>query len=371
MKVSRGRWLLLAPFIALVFAVVAPRDLRAQSPVVIEDGHVDIGPVLVEGKWRLQLRDDTGDAPVWRELSDVVLHAADAARVSVPAGEQYRFLGVEGTDVWLLPQAQAHGIVWPGWNTQHPSIVGEVQRSVSWQLHSVAGPGDFILFLTGSFGESTVLFSTRDPLPQSIAIELGTHVHGNWAFTAPGVYRLTMSMSGTRASGGLLSDTRELTVTVGDGAPGPSPTTAGSDGAALPTNTPTLGAATSTATPTIGTTPGAGTGTRTLATSTSAPNTSTSTRTPTTRTSTPNTGTGTATPATSTITPRAGSNTAGAGATSPEAGATTGPDVEQERSTSALVVLTVSSAAAVALLMIVSALVWRGRHSRKEPHDVN
>ncbi|MFC0530958.1 TIGR03773 family transporter-associated surface protein [Phytohabitans kaempferiae] len=182
---------------------------------VVADGHIDMGPQLDGNTWRIRIRDDSGSPPVWRELSDVVIHAVDKAKIKVPSGADYAFLGPAGSDVWLLPQAQQSGIVWPGWNTQDPSVVNGTQGNVTWRLTKVDGPGQFKLFLTGSFGKPDVLFDSAKALPQQMSIAPNTHAHGNWAFTKPGVYHLGVQMTGTTKAGKSVTDTRTLNVAVG------------------------------------------------------------------------------------------------------------------------------------------------------------
>jgi len=196
-------------------AAPAPKAAPATGRTVIADGHVDMGPQLDGNTWRIRLRDDTASPPVWRELSDVVLHAVDKTKAKVPPGAAYSFLGPAGSEVWMLPQAQQAGIVWPGWNTQDPSVVNGVTGDVTWRLTSVTGPGRFALFLTGSFGQPEVLFDSGRSLPQHLRVPLNTHAHGSWAFTRPGVYRLGIEMTATTRAGGAVSDRRTLTIAVG------------------------------------------------------------------------------------------------------------------------------------------------------------
>jgi putative ABC transporter-associated repeat protein len=197
--------------------MVAPRATTAPTNgrKVFADGHVDMGPQLDGSTWRIRIRDDTASPPVWRELSDVVIHAVDKAKIKVPAGADYAFLGTADSDVWLLPQAQQSGIVWPGWNTQDPSIVNGTTGNITWQVTSVDGPGEFKLFLTGSFGKPQVLFDSAKTLPQQTDIPPNTHAHGNWAFTEQGVYRIGVTMTGKTKAGATVTDTRTLNVAVG------------------------------------------------------------------------------------------------------------------------------------------------------------
>lgn len=191
----------------------------AAGRVVIADGHVDLGPRFVDGKWTLQIRDDSVRPPVWRALSDVVLQAVGASGTQVPTGDTYAFLGATGNPVWLLPQVQREGILWPGWNTQDPEVATKVSREVTWTLAGVEGPGHFVLFLNGNFGVPEVVFDSAEPMPQESGVEVNTHVHGNWAFSAPGTYLLDIRMSAKLTGGGELADGGTVRVHVGDDDP--------------------------------------------------------------------------------------------------------------------------------------------------------
>ncbi|MGH3785472.1 MAG: TIGR03773 family transporter-associated surface protein [Pseudonocardiaceae bacterium] len=191
----------------------------AGERLVITDGHVDMGPRMVNGTWQIQLRDDTSSPPTWRELDDVILRATDDAKITVPAGDTYRFLGAAGDPVWVLPQVQRAGIVWPGWNSQDPSVVDGISGPITWTVRSVEGPGTFTLFLNDAFGAPTTIFDGTRRYPQSTAIEPNTHAHGNWTFSKPGVYRLVVEMQATAKNGSALTDTQTLALAVGDADP--------------------------------------------------------------------------------------------------------------------------------------------------------
>ncbi|MEV0903146.1 TIGR03773 family transporter-associated surface protein [Actinoplanes sp. NPDC049802] len=199
-------------------AAAATSAPTATGRKIIVDGHVDMGPVLDGGKLTIRLKDDSTTPPTWRELADVTLKVTDKALIDVPSGAGYAFLGKAGDKVYLLPQSQQAGIVWPGWNTQHESVVKGTKGNVTWRLKQVSGPGRFKLFLTGSFGTPEVIFDSAKSLPQRLAIAPNTHAHGNWAFTKAGIYKLTVDMTATTTGGKSVSDTRTLTVAVGDSA---------------------------------------------------------------------------------------------------------------------------------------------------------
>jgi putative ABC transporter-associated repeat protein len=188
----------------------------AGAAVVLEDGHVDVAARLVDGGLRMQVKDGTAGAGavVWREPADAVLHARPASATTVPAGAALSFLGAPGTPLWLLPQVQRAGLLWPGWNTEQLTSA-EVAGPVRWTLTGVEGPGSFALFTTGTFGTVDTLFDTGDGLPDAREIPLGTHAHGNWAFGAEGLYRLAFELSARRPSGETMTDARTIAVTVG------------------------------------------------------------------------------------------------------------------------------------------------------------
>ncbi|TCC50634.1 hypothetical protein E0H75_10550 [Kribbella capetownensis] len=223
---------------AFVSAGLAPAAVADSVPPaterrVIANGHVDLGPQFVNGAWTIQLRDDTGDLPLWRPLENVVLQATSKARVAVPDDPSYAFLGTPGAQVWVIPQVQQAGVVWPGWNTQDAEVAKRVDREVTWSLEGVSGPGKFTLFLNSDFGKPAPVFDSSKPFPQETGIDVNTHVHGNWTFDAQGTYLLDIAMTAKLIDGTSVTDRRTLRLYVGQGdaaaafaSTTPTPTTA-------------------------------------------------------------------------------------------------------------------------------------------------
>ncbi|MFP5020743.1 choice-of-anchor M domain-containing protein [Pseudonocardia phyllosphaerae] len=207
-------------------ATPAYAETDTDDRTVISQGHVDLAPRVVDGAWRLQIEDGSADPPAWHDADHVVLQARDTARTAVPADPRFGFLGTPGSPVWLLPQSQQSGIVWPGWNTQDPGVAA-AGHDVTWRVLDVDGPGEFTLFVSGNFGTPRVLFDGREELPQELDVEPGTHAHGNWAFSEPGDYRIDVEMAPVDGSSPGARST--LRVHVGDD----DPTSAFDDG--LPT----------------------------------------------------------------------------------------------------------------------------------------
>ncbi|GAB2673476.1 choice-of-anchor M domain-containing protein [Kribbella swartbergensis] len=204
--------------LAVVLLLVAPlTPAPTDQEVVISNGHVDLGPRFVDGTWTVQVRDDTTEPAVWRELEDVVLQATNKAQVAVPNDPAYAFLGTPGQKLWVIPQVQQDGVIWPGWNTQDREVATRVDREVTWRLDGVRGPGAFTLFLNSDFGKPAPVFDSRKPFPQETGIETNTHVHGNWTFDAEGAYSLDIAMTARLTDGQQVTDRRTLRIYAGDG----------------------------------------------------------------------------------------------------------------------------------------------------------
>ncbi|MDO4240704.1 choice-of-anchor M domain-containing protein [Micrococcus sp.] len=197
---------------------VTADEASASDRHVIEAGHVDIGPRVVDGRWTLQLRDDSQATPVWRTAEQTVLRVPDAARLPVPEDQAYAFLGEEpGTPVFVLPQVEDDRMPWPGWSTQHPDALAAMTRGVEFRLESAQGPGRMLMYVdSGAFEGPQVLWDSEQPGGQRVFAEANTHTHANWVFTRPGVYALTVSAVTTSPQGAELRDTRVLRFAVGD-----------------------------------------------------------------------------------------------------------------------------------------------------------
>lgn len=201
------------------------QTLSAEQPVAsgrteISAGHVDMGPRFNNGTFELMLHDDHGETPVWRSLDEVIYRGSDKAILEVPNDPRYSFVGAPaGSKVYVIPQTETKGVIWPGWNTQDPQLVSKLNRGVNLTLEQVSGPGTFSLYLeNGNFSAPQVLWSSTKSEPQKLWVEKNTHTHANWVFTAPGEYLLKVTASAELSDGSTVSDTRYLKFAVGDSA---------------------------------------------------------------------------------------------------------------------------------------------------------
>ena len=182
-------------------------------------GHVDLGPRLIDGQWRAGLRHDAESGAVWRDPNQTVLRVSDAAIMTAPDSADYPFLAdVAGKPVYVVPQTQNPGVVWLGWNTQDPAVTATIDRGLTMRVGPVSGPGRAWLFLqSGTFGKP-LLLADSGAAPGDVWIDSGTHVHANWAFSAPGTYTATVTFLGTTTAGEAVAASTTLRFAVGDAA---------------------------------------------------------------------------------------------------------------------------------------------------------
>ena len=201
---------------ALDQTVAADEEASTES-AVIDTGHVDIGPRMVDGQWSVALRDDSGAHPVWRDPDRTVLRVSDAALMAAPTGSDYAFMGAQaGEQYYVVPQTQNPDVVWLGWNTQDPGVVSTIDRGATMRIGSVNGPGRTWMFLQdGTFGKPRLLVDGQSGQAQDVWVDASTHVHANWVFTAPGVYTAALTFSARTTDGQQLSASTTLRFAVG------------------------------------------------------------------------------------------------------------------------------------------------------------
>lgn len=227
---------------SLVLAAIAAVPATAAT---LDAGHVDaLAPQLVGGQLELKVKDDTVRPTVVRNVSDVLFVVKAEARVPLPSGAAFGFLGAAGDRVSILPQTQDARLLWPGWSTEHASLAGAFGAPLRFALEHVDGPGRFHLFASDPFGGVGQRFASSSPdtaFPTTNAWTVGLreHVHANWAFSAPGDYALRFRVSGTLSGGGEVSDVQTYRFRVdgtdggggGGGSNGPGGGSGGGSGA--------------------------------------------------------------------------------------------------------------------------------------------
>ena len=189
----------------------------SNQPVMIQAGHADFGPTLAGGHWKIQIRDDTGDDPVWRDPENVVFKLGSSSIIQMPNDAAYNFIGEKpGTKLYVIPQTQNPDVPWLGWNTQEGGVLNELDRGAKLSLEGVSGPGKLHVYLENGNNNPQQLWDSTKGYPQNSWIETNAHTHVNWVFSKPGIYHVKLTFSGKLKNGKAVSDTRVLNFAVGD-----------------------------------------------------------------------------------------------------------------------------------------------------------
>ena len=130
-----------------------------------------------------------------RESSDVaVTEVADQA-------------STRGATLVPLVENVALDAIWLGLRVRNAP---QGSTSVDMRLQSADGPGDVAAYVVSTFGTPEPLFNTADGLHErddSTTLPANAHTHVSWAFSKPGIYRLTFTATGVGP--------HEVTVAVG------------------------------------------------------------------------------------------------------------------------------------------------------------
>ena len=173
----------------------------AHPAVKLPRGHTDIGIAFEDGAFDLHIHDeetDTEYAP-----GGAVLCVGEAAELAIPDTAALSFLGRPGYSTWILPAVQNTNLLFLGFGAEEVEsgvFVGDVLRM---ELASVTGAGDFAVFSFDGFGNPVVHMNSADGISAAdfFLVTAGGHTDLNWAFNAPGTYRIGFRARGTLVDG--------------------------------------------------------------------------------------------------------------------------------------------------------------------------
>lgn len=166
------------------------------------DGHFDLGPRIVDGKLKLQVKDDRSQPASWVDPATLTFSLGDKATLKAP--DALNFVATPGQDVWMISSSQSAGVPWLGMNSQAEEIVSKTSGEVTFTLVSVEGPGKVSVFTSGGLGGGVGEHLLQEE-GSSYTLPANTHAHQNWVFTAPGTYKLTISAQVTPKQGEQIS----------------------------------------------------------------------------------------------------------------------------------------------------------------------
>lgn len=176
---------------------------------VLKDGEVDLEVAFEGGALEFHLHDETTDTEF--DPAHVALQAGPATWQTVPENPAFGFLGTPGDHLYVLPQEERAGVLYLGLAAAEVAPGAFVGDTVNVRLTAVAGPGSVFYYGVDAFGAPTVHFNSGDGLTAADAVPVpaGAHAHRNWAFSAPGVYRVTLEASGELTGGGTVTSEPE------------------------------------------------------------------------------------------------------------------------------------------------------------------
>jgi surface-anchored protein len=176
--------------------------------VVFSDIHADIDVGFEDGAIGLVVHDHTHD--VEYEAKQVILRVNGNARTTVPADPAYSFLGESNKFIWILPAVQDPTLLFLG--TAGEEIPAGVFQgdSVRLSLLKFTGAGEFAMYAFDPFGVPVVEMNTRDGIDADDGVDIpaGGHTDYNFAFSKPGVHRVTLQATGTLLDGTVVSSDR-------------------------------------------------------------------------------------------------------------------------------------------------------------------
>ena len=195
--------------------------LSLPAQAVWTSGHGDIGVGYeggeLHGHWHIEggvvdgtPRPDEEFEPdaLWLVVPDVpqtqAIRNANSAwdPIGVGAGQPF----------WRLSSSSQSGVPYMGWATEELEV-SEWTGDISFTLTGLVGPGDISVYYFPD-GDLTFLWASSDGLGDSFGIEPGFHEHFNVAFTAPGIYEVEITFSGTHVTDGVVSSTETFTFQV-------------------------------------------------------------------------------------------------------------------------------------------------------------
>ena len=178
------------------------------TPVTISRGHVDLRAMDYKGEFSVALGDDSrqhATESVTRTIDSTTLAVTKLAKVkregNVLADPSYDVLGPKGSELYVLPQAQQPGRVWPGFSSETLDRA-KYPEGATMTLTPVSAPkGGKWFAYTENLGAIQKMYASSDKAAD-IPLPPGTHMHTAWAFTKPGTYTIDVTARAKQTNGG-------------------------------------------------------------------------------------------------------------------------------------------------------------------------
>ena len=180
----------------------------------VEKGHIDMALDKDPKPYTPQIHVDGTDGKTRNYRSgSFAFVVPDATKKSLPSGFGNK-LGLNQDSFYLLPEVQDHNAPWPGFSTQKLGVDwSQNSQGIKVTMEKKTGPGDIVSW-NDKYGNVAVNFSTKEPNKEFPLAE-NSHVHMNWGFTKPGIYRVVFNMKGKDAKGKEINEPLDAVFLVG------------------------------------------------------------------------------------------------------------------------------------------------------------
>lgn len=180
----------------------------ARPATRLDHGHTDAGLAYEDGEFEFHIHDEEND--VEYGVNEAVLAVGTAAELTIPDEVAYSFLGRAGYSTWVLPATESEELLFLGLAAEEIETGIFVNDQIRIELVFVQGNGDFALYSIDGLGNPVIHMNTADGYDDQDAfvVQAGSHQHLNWAFSAPGTYRVGFRARATLVEGntGIESD---------------------------------------------------------------------------------------------------------------------------------------------------------------------
>ena len=194
--------------------VVETEHTDAVAACINKDGSLHLFSLvdwLIDGEYKAHTHEDP---------NKLLFHVNTALKTSIPDTPNFDFTGARGHEAWLIPQNQNYDGIWAGWNTEAippGKVVGDtISMTLDPSQSQVPEGAQVEVWKTKGFGAQERVFSLDEEEFHSYDQPVHAHVHGNWVFTKPGVYKLHFTAEATVPGHGGTSDEQDYYFVVGD-----------------------------------------------------------------------------------------------------------------------------------------------------------
>ncbi|VEH81989.1 putative surface-anchored membrane protein [Corynebacterium kutscheri] len=214
------------------------------TPVRLNSGHIDIGPVKIGNEIHFAIGDDShqhATTSVWRSPEAVTFEVGETHKVRVPdnvSDTGLGFLGAPGSEIYFLSQTQQGNSLWPGFSSEHAD-----GRGWNWEIATNSLPEGARWW---AYTSSSVSTGVQEMLasyehPSVIERSKPVHLHNNWVFSSPGTYVIDIrAVPGDDYAAATQWHTLTFEVGGADAQPQPRPThTTSTQRPVPPTSSPT------------------------------------------------------------------------------------------------------------------------------------